>query len=206
VASERVGILAGGFNPVTRAHLALVDAGRRIVDEVICVVPRSYPHKDFCGATLMERVAMLEAAAPDCGIAVTDGGLFIEIARELRRPGAEIHFLCGRDAAERMLSWDYGADRVETMLEEFSLMVADRNVEFHAPPHLRSRVRGLAVPPEYDADSSSEVRRRIAAGEPWEHLVPDAIVEMVRRIYASTLSSTAKPAAKNTISDNRATR
>jgi nicotinate (nicotinamide) nucleotide adenylyltransferase len=208
MAATRVGVLAGAFNPVTRAHLALVDAARGLVDHVICVVPRNYPHKDFHGATLTERVAMLEVAAPDCEVAVTDGGLFIEIARQLRleHGDAEIHFLCGRDAAERVLSWDYGAARVETLLEEFSLMVAGRDGEFHAPPHLRSRVRELAMAPEFDADSSSEVRRRIAASEPWEHLVPESIVEMVGRIYTSTLSNTKKPAAKNTISDKRATR
>jgi nicotinic acid mononucleotide adenylyltransferase len=222
--ARRVGVLAGGFNPVTRAHVALVDAARGLVDRVICVVPRNYPHKEFHGATLSERVAMVEVAAPDCEIAVTDGGLFIEIARELRGGSAwccptgtgigsgtatateEIHFLCGRDAAERVLSWDYGDARVETLLEEFSLMVAGRNGEFVPPVHLLSRVRSLTVPPEFDLDSSSEVRRRIAASKPWEHLVPEAIVEMVGRIYTSTLSNTTKPAAKNTISDKSATR
>ena len=36
---------------------------------------------------------------------------------------------------------------------------------------------------EFDEVSSSEVRRRIAVGEAWEELVPDGIVELVKRIY-----------------------
>jgi nicotinate-nucleotide adenylyltransferase len=186
VAAKRIGVLAGAFNPVTRAHLALVDAARGLVDQLICVVPRAYPHKPLEGARLEERVAMLELAGGDYEIAVTEGGLFLEIARELRRTraDAEIHFLCGRDAAERVLEWDYGAPGVaETMLEEFALLVAARNGEFAAPEHLKTRVRALPLAAGFDADSSTEVRRRIAAGERWEHLVPEAIVEMVRRIY-----------------------
>lgn len=129
---------------------------------------------------------MLERAKDGYEVVVTEGGLFIEIARELRRarPEAEIHFLCGRDAAERVLTWDYGAPgAVERMLDEFGLLVAARLGEFSPPAHLSSRVRPLAMAGGFDDHSSSEVRRRIAAGEPWEHLVPESIVDLVRRIY-----------------------
>lgn len=150
------------------------------------MVPRAYPHKSFEGAALDDRLGMLERAKDGYQVVVTEGGLFIEIARELRgaRPEAEIHFLCGRDAAERVLTWDYGTPgTAERMLDEFGLLVAARQGEFSPPAHLRSRVRALAIASGFDDHSSSEVRRRIAAGEPWEHLVPESIVDLVRRIY-----------------------
>jgi nicotinate-nucleotide adenylyltransferase len=182
---KRVGVLAGAFNPVTRAHLALADAALQQVDEVICVVPRVYPHKEFHGAALEDRIAMLKVAGGAYRVETTSGGLFIEIARELRVGGAELSFICGRDAAERIIHWDYGAaGAIEKMLDEFSLLVADRGGTYEPPAHLRHRVHALALDEDFSAVSSTEVRRRIAAGEPWEHLVPASIASEVRRIYA----------------------
>ena len=177
-------MLAGAFNPLTRAHVALAEAARDHVDEVICVVPRVYPHKEFHGAALEDRVAMLRQAG--YRVETTKGGLFIDIARELRRDGNEILFVCGRDAAERIIHWDYGeAGSIEKILAEFSLLVADRGGRYEAPHHLRHRVHPLALTDDFSDVSSSEVRRRIAAGEPWEHLVPGGILDQVRRIYAA---------------------
>lgn len=180
-------ILAGAFNPVTNAHIALADAARRVVDEVVCAVPRRYPHKEFHGAGLEERVEMLRRAG--CGrVEVVEGGLFIDIARELkpRLNAAEIFFVCGRDAAERILNWDYGeAGAIARILEEFQLLVAARQGEIDPPPDHSHRVRALRIGQNLDHVSSSEVRRRIAAREPWEHLVPRPIVDLIREIYST---------------------
>jgi nicotinate-nucleotide adenylyltransferase len=176
-------VLAGAFNPVTRAHVALAQAARGAVDEVVWVVPRIYPHKHFHGASLEDRIEMLKLMSTD-RVEVTEGGLFIDIARELRGADTEISFICGRDAAERIIHWDYGEPgAIEKMLEEFSLLVAERGGTYEAPAHLRHRVHRLALEEDFSDVSSTEVRRRIAAGERWEHLVPSAIVERVRRIY-----------------------
>jgi nicotinate-nucleotide adenylyltransferase len=185
---KHIGILAGAFNPVTRAHVALAQAARGAVDEIVWVVPRAYPHKHFHGASLEERIEMLKIASID-RVEVTEGGLFIDIARELRRPETEFSFICGRDAAERIIHWDYGEPgAIEKMLEEFSLLVAERGGTYEAPAHLRHRVRWLALEEDFSQVSSTEVRRRIAAGEPWEHLVPGAIVDHIRRIFGTATS------------------
>ena len=70
------------------------------------------------------------------------------------------------------------------MFEEFRLLVADRDGAYLPPEHLKHRVEQLALPRSYDEVSSSEFRRRIEAGEPWEHLLPETIVEIVREIYS----------------------
>jgi nicotinate-nucleotide adenylyltransferase len=179
---KRIGVLAGAFNPVTRAHIALADAAVKVVDEVVFVVPRVYPHKHFHGAGLDDRIDMLKLAGR-YRVEIAEGGLFIDIARQLREPNSEIHFICGKDAAERVIGWDYGSSSIEEMLKEFSLLVAERAGTYKAPAHLRNRVAALELGDDFSGVSSTEVRRRIAACEPWEHLVPDAIVEQVRRIY-----------------------
>jgi len=183
---KHIGVLAGAFNPVTRAHLALAEAARRIVDEVVCVVPRIYPHKHFHGAGLEQRIEMLKLAGGNYRVETATGGLFVDIARELRQADTEISFICGRDAAQRVIEWDYGeAGAIENILAEFSILVAERGGTYEAPLHLRHRVRRLELGEDFGDVSSSEVRRRIAAGEPWEHLVPEAIVDRVSKIYTA---------------------
>jgi nicotinate-nucleotide adenylyltransferase len=183
---KRIGVLAGAFNPVTRAHLALAEAAGKIVDEVVCVVPRVYPHKHFHGAALEDRIEMLKLAGGRYRVETAEGGLFIDIARELRQPDTEFCFICGRDAAERVIDWDYGeAGAIEKILTEFSLLVAERGGTYEAPAHIKHRVHRLELDEDFNDVSSTEVRRRIAAREPWEHLVPEAITAHVRKIYAA---------------------
>src|SRR6478672_10163922 len=104
--TSRLGILPGTFNPVTLAHLELARAGLELVDEVVFVLPRALPHKEYAGASFTERMDLLAAAVRECprySVAAVDGGLFIEIAAECRQEygeGTRLTFLCGRDAAE----------------------------------------------------------------------------------------------------------
>ncbi len=182
---KRVGILAGAFNPVTRAHVALARAARPMVDEIVWVIPQSYPHKELHGATIAQRIEMLELAGVHDRIEITASGLFIDIARTLGRPGDHLLFICGADAADRVIAWDYGEpNAINRMLEEFSLLVAPRATHFAPPEHLRHRIQALPMAHGYQEISSTEVRARLASGAPWEHLTPDPIVDLVRRIYA----------------------
>jgi nicotinic acid mononucleotide adenylyltransferase len=59
--------------------------------------------------------------------------------------------------------------------------VASRGGVYEPPPQIRDRVRSLALPPELDDVSSSEVRRRIRAGERWRDLVPESITDLIER-------------------------
>lgn len=180
---KRLGILPGAFNPVTRAHAALAQAALQAVDEIICVMPREFPHKELHGATLDQRLHMLRLL--NLPAAITESGLFIDIARELRRPNSELFLICGADAAERVISWDYGeSGAIDRILEEFSLLVASRKAPFHPPHRIAKHIHALDLPAGYEHVSSTEVRDRIAAGAPWEHLVPEAIVTLVKTIYS----------------------
>jgi len=187
---RKLGVLPGSFNPVTIAHVELAEAAARLVDEVLLVVPSALPHKPYFGATLEQRIEMIEASGLTVphSIGSTRQGLFVDIARECREQYGEdvsLYFLCGRDAAERILAWDYGRSGVvDEMLREFELLVARRGGEFAPPDALAHRIHPLALSGENEQVSSSEVRDRIARGEPWEHLVPESIVERVKSIYS----------------------
>lgn len=189
---RKLGVLAGSFNPPTHAHIALARAALSVVDEVLFVLPRVFPHKGWEGAGFEDRLRMLEAAVgpePRFSIAASEKGLFIEIARECRAAygdGTELYFLCGRDAAERIVNWDYGRPGAFlAQLREYHLLVAPRRGDYEPLPEMRACIHPLAVPSDYDEVSATEVRRRITNGEPWEHLVPQEIIPLVREIYCS---------------------
>ncbi len=193
-AAARPGRLAafpGTFNPPTCAHLALARAALSRVDEVAFVLPREFPHKAYSGASFEERVQMLEAALADeprFSIAASGAGLFIDIAHECRQdygPDVELFILCGRDAAERAVSWDYGRPGAfRDQLREYRLLVAPRRGACRPPSEFASRIETLEGAGDYDEVSATEARERIRRGEPWEHLVPEPIREMARKIYS----------------------
>jgi nicotinate-nucleotide adenylyltransferase len=187
-AARKLAILPGAFNPPTRAHLAMADAALAVVDEVLFALPRGFPHKGYTGWEFETRLELLRAALAGYerfSLASTDGGLFTEIAQEAREQygaGTELFLLCGRDAAERIVSWDYGeGDAIEKQLESFQLLVASRGGAYEPPPSIRDRVRLIELPPGLDEISSTEVRRRIRAGEPWTHLAPESIVSLIEK-------------------------
>ena len=187
---SRVGIFPGAWNPPTVAHVEIARAAHQYADEVVWVLPRAFPHKGFEGAGFTDRCRMLgKLAANSAGssVAVSDGGLYVEIAAEARQffgPETEILLLCGRDAAERMATWDYGAPGVfDDMLRRFRLLVASRRGEYGPAGHPSDRIIKLSMDADWDEVSSSEIRRRIAAGEDWRPLVPSEITAMVESLY-----------------------
>jgi len=187
---SRLGIFPGTFNPITVAHLALARAALNTEGEVVFVLPRVFPHKHYEGASFVQRVELLGAALADeprFSIASSEGGLFVDIARECREyygQDVRLSILCGRDAAERVAGWDYGRPGAwQEMLQEFDLLVAGRGGEYRPSEEELGSFGSIPIDPACDAVSASEVRRRIAAGEPWEHLVPQVIWNRVREIY-----------------------
>lgn len=190
---RRLGILPSAFHPPTRAHIALAQSALDTfqTEEVLFVLPEKFPHKAYGAVTLEQRLSLVAAATAHesrFSIAVAPAGLFLDIARECRGHYAadvRLRFLCGRDAAERIISWDYGSlPPIHRQLEEYDLLVAARHGAFHPPPHLAAFVTALELPSELEHVSSTLVRDRIAAGGEWEHWIPSAIVDQVRSLYA----------------------
>jgi nicotinate (nicotinamide) nucleotide adenylyltransferase len=183
---RRLGILSGSFNPPTVAHVELARAALDRVDAVLLVVPRVFPHaKDFTDASLDQRIEMLQKLDSRFGIAIADRGLFIEIARETREifNETDLWFLCGADAASRIVNWDYGAPRAfHSMLEEFGLLVARRGEVYEPPPDMAQRIEMLPID-NLDEVSSTEVRDRIRAEKDWQELVPAELHQTIKQIY-----------------------
>lgn len=188
----KVALFPGAWNPPTLAHVEIARAAREQADEVIWVLPRAFPHKDFEGAGFDARARMLVMLAENghsagFSVAVSEAGLYIGIADEAREffgPEVDIALVCGRDAAERIATWDYGVPGVfDELLRRYRLLVAARHGEYEPAGHHSDRIARLDMEMGWDEVSSSEVRRRIARGEDWRGLVPPVLAGMIADLY-----------------------
>ena len=113
----------------------------------------------------------------------------MEIAAECREAyGTDVRlsFLCGRDAAERIANGTTARRARSEMLAQFDLLVAARRGEYTARTGdaALTFLPALELSGDFDHVSASEVRARIARGEPWEHLVPPAVQPGARNLRA----------------------
>jgi nicotinate-nucleotide adenylyltransferase len=192
----RLGVLGGAYNPITRAHLVLAGAalGEARLEEVLFVLPKVPPHKPVVGATIDQRLEMMRLAVADIHFATVGlctHGLFLDIAAALRdvyHGNPEVFFIVGRDAAERILTWPYADPpaAIEEMFKSFQLLVFRRQGEFTLPalPLLQryaDLIHSLHLSEDLDQISSTAVRKRAAAGEPLEDLVPEAVAAYIGR-------------------------
>lgn len=200
---RRLGVLGGAYNPITLAHLAIADAAVHSVGlhEVLFCLPQVPPHKSLFGASLEQRLAMMQLALADrpyAAVGLSSHGLFLDMYQALRQvypPQTDVFFLTGRDAAERILTWRY--DDAEAALRQmftaFQLIVCDRDGAWQLPddPLLspyRDRMHRCALAVPIDHISSTAVRQHLQQARPIDALVPAAVAAYIHQygLYLET--------------------
>jgi nicotinate-nucleotide adenylyltransferase len=196
----RLGVLGGAYNPITLAHLAIAETVVRTfgLHEVLFLLPAVPPHKTIFGASLEQRLEMMQLAVeerPYATVGLSTHGLFLDMYQGLLGvypPQTEVFFLTGRDAAERILTWKY--DDAEAALRQmftaFQLIVCDREGPFHLPEEplfapYRQRIHCCTLPPDLHHVSATEVRQRCHHGLPLDDLVPAGVARYIgeHRLY-----------------------
>jgi nicotinate-nucleotide adenylyltransferase len=208
------GVLGGTFDPVHLGHLHAARAVRSAFElERVLLVPSAAPPHKVPGrvASASDRLAMLRIAVADIpGLEVAtieiDRGApsyTIDTLRALRREaGIDPLFIVGSDALLEIRTWR----EAERILEEFDLVAVDRPGALpeasRAGLDPAAAARRVAVPP-FPAPppghggrifalaidgldvSSTEVRRRAAAGQSLLGLVPPAVDRYIheRKLY-----------------------
>jgi nicotinate-nucleotide adenylyltransferase len=193
-AVRRVGIMGGTFDPIHHGHLVAASevASRFDLDEVV-FVPTGQPWQkgDDKVSPAEDRYLMTviaTAANPRFAVSRVDidrGGptYTIDTLRDLRKvygPDAELFFITGADALDKILSWK----RVDEAFEQAHFIGVTRPgfelSDDHLPDHTVSLVQVPAM-----AISSTDVRARVAAGQPVWYLVPDGVVQYIakRHLY-----------------------
>lgn len=182
--TERIGILGGTFDPVHVGHLMDAAAARHQLglDRVLVVVASDpWQKRDRVIAPAEIRFEMLVAALDGVDgleasrIEIDRGGptYTIETVEQLEAPGREIFLVVGSDVASGLASWH----RVDELRARVTLAIVDRSPEpFPAPAGWR--VVRVATP-RLEL-SSTDLRRRVAAGEPIDFLVPTAAARVLR--------------------------
>jgi nicotinate-nucleotide adenylyltransferase len=186
--ARKIGILGGTFNPVHNAHLAIARAARDAfeLDEVLFMPSFEPPHVD-AKETLdhNQRVEMLELAL--CGesgfeidlreIAREGKSYTIDTIREMRAESYdEYYFIIGGDMIEYLPKWR----EIDELLRLVTFVGSVRpGYEVTNPCGIE-----LFAAPELEI-SSSEIRRRVIAGESIDGLVPDKVKDFIyeHRLY-----------------------
>lgn len=178
--ASRVGVFAGSFNPLTRAHVALAHAARAqyALDALVWLCATHTVDKERVErATWPDRLAQLAVHArahPPEVVALTNRGLYVEEAQALRRclrSDAQVFLLLGFDKIVQILDPRYYPDRdaaLRELLRIAHLLVAPRmaggtaEIEvLFARPENRPYAAGvdvIAMPPSYSNYSSTFAR------------------------------------------------
>ena len=184
----RVGIMGGTFDPIHHGHLVAASevASRFDLDEVVFVPTGEPYHKDRHVSTAEHRYLMAviaTASNPRFWVSRVDidrGGptYTVDTIHDIAaiRPGAELFFITGADALAQILSWHQAEDALK--LARF--VGVTRPGYDLSDAHLPVDTVQLVDVPAM-AISSSDVRSRVAAGNPTWYLVPDGIVQYINK-------------------------
>ena len=198
---SRIAWFGGSFDPIHNGHLQIANQllERKLCDEVVFVPASIPPHKT--GRELMsagDRLEMLRLATASLnGIGYTD----IELRREgvsytydtmalLKRvyPDCDMLFVIGMDSLCQLQNWHRAVDLVRMV----DFIVYPRpgvtpssylELEAFFGPVVATKLMHSILPdtiPLYDV-SSSEVRRRLAAGEDVSDLLPESVCEYIKK-------------------------
>jgi nicotinate-nucleotide adenylyltransferase len=182
--NEKIGILGGTFDPVHVGHLMDAAAARHQLGlDRMLVVPARDPWQKH-GSVIAPAEVRFEML-----VAALDGAVGLEASRleldrngptytidtveQLAAPGRELVLVMGSDVAATLQSWH----RVDELRELVTLAIVDRDDASLTDPE-GWRVVRVTVPRMQL--SSTDLRRRVAAGEPIDFLVPMPAVRVLR--------------------------
>jgi len=179
---ENIGLFGGSFDPVHHGHLILAREAMESLglSRVVFIPANISPHKlGRPPAPAGVRLEMLQAAtAGEPGFEVDalelgrEGPSFaIETAREfrLRLPEAGIFYFIGEDNLAALHTWkDIGELR---SIVRFAVLARGAVAD----------AQGFPVVSRHIDISSTDIRKRVAAGRPVRYLLPEAPMEILQR-------------------------
>src|ERR1035438_4780138 len=189
---QRIGLFGGSFDPVHLGHLFMAQAAREELDlaRLFFIPAAQSPFKPESAPTpAPERLRLLRLALAGktwCEIdeqEIQRGGVSytIDTLRDYtdRFPQAQLFYLIGADHLAQLPKWR-AAEELARLVE---FVVIPRPGQTEQPFPAPFRGRSLAGFPL--GVSSSQIRGRVTAGLPIDHLVPARVAEAIRnnRLY-----------------------
>ncbi|MEG3616701.1 nicotinate-nucleotide adenylyltransferase [Isoptericola haloaureus] len=188
-ARPRIGVMGGTFDPIHHGHLVAASEAAALLDlDEVVFVPTGKPSfkQDAQVSPAEDRYLMTviaTASNPRFTVSRADidrPGLTytVDTLRDLQhaRPDADLYFITGADAIEQILTWKDAGD-LWTMAHFVAVTRPGHPLTVDGLPS--HGVTTLEVPAL--AISSTDCRRRAAAGQPVWYLVPDGVVQYIAK-------------------------
>lgn len=191
---KRIGLFGGTFDPPHIGHLVLAAeaVSQFKLDTLLWVLTPDPPHKQGNNITPLEhRLSMLQS--------VIDHNPVFQLSRlEIDRPGphytldtvralareekdAEIFLLIGGDSLKDLPTWRFSADLVAEVSKIGVMRRPDESTDLG---ELESQIPGVTKKVQFlnalvQSISSSEIRRRVSAGEMYRYYLAPAVYEYI---------------------------
>jgi nicotinate-nucleotide adenylyltransferase len=171
-----IGILGGTFDPPHNGHVALAKAARSQlpIDRLLVLVAERPGHRDVV-ADAETRLKLARAAFPDVEVELDPHPFTVDAVRSGRFDDGV--FIVGADQGAAFDQWR----EPEEVLRHVKLGVGTRS-GYPEPQLDRFGDRIVSFPLASPPISSSEVRARVARGEPIDDLVPAPVVQMIEEL------------------------
>lgn len=197
---ERLGIFSGSFNPLTVAHVKMMEtAGANSnLQEILLLLAKANVDKKVFGLSLAERLLMLKLYASsreDVSVAACSHGRFIEKLAALKAvysPSTRFSFIVGYDTLVRIFDAQYYTDfgtALESLFNRCRLIVANRETndaeavnKFLEQQEIRAFAENIDIielPSFYAEISSTQIRKQIERGDSIDSLVPPSVSEFL---------------------------
>ena len=189
---KRVGVLGGSFDPVHNAHLALARCALDALQlDALKWIPAGLPWQKAARrlASAADRLAMLALAVEGepryeidaCEIERAGPTYTIDTLDHLRsrEPAARWFLIVGQDQWARFDTWHRWPDILRAATVAVAGRAGDAPRASAAVAALQPSVALLPLAPT--AESASDIRARVAAGEPIDDAVPAPVARYIDR-------------------------
>ena len=184
---QRIGLFGGSFDPVHLGHLLVAQAAIEELglDRLFFIPAAQSPFKPeiipTAASTRLQLLRLALAGKTNCEIdeqEIRRGGISytIETLRNYARrfPKTELFYLIGADNVAKLQEWREANELARLAL--FVVIPRPGQAPVNFPPPFRGRMlKGFP----FDV-SSSQIRARVKAGLPIDHLVPPFVAEAIR--------------------------
>ena len=195
---QKIGLFGGSFDPIHLGHVEIAQMTIKDIPlDILVVMPAGKaPHKNGAFFSDELRLKMTQASMADLNdnrIVVSDWELkqaqvngktsfTVDTMRYLKKkyPGAELYLILGTDMFNTLSTWK----DPEIIAANMKLVLVNRRGEKLYKPNRKKDVKtytpDIVISAEPLEVSSTEIRRRLAAGESVDGLVPDSALRVLK--------------------------
>jgi nicotinate-nucleotide adenylyltransferase len=191
--TKRLGVFCGTFNPIHRGHLLMAELARQTLnlDRVFFVTSPAPPHRSVDLLNAEERFKLVSAAvathpayeASRIELDRSGPSYTVDTLKQLQRdnPDSQLYLIIGEDNLKYIASWK----QADEIFQCAQLVVAprekqtDKTLDSQIAKALPTSAKVIMLDLPHVKVSSSEIRKRLRAGESIASLVPPEVNEML---------------------------